>query len=724
MSLIDLELDERFEQSYTVSFRVPATDLKTQNLVEDAKLTFEGDDFYITDVIKQRGDEVADYEILAEAAWMKLTDLKRPASFILAGETPRNGLAKILLDSGWSVLATTDDPLLYRLEAQDATILDLIWQWAKICLCEVSFQNSTKTVSMIPMVGAVRPLSFRYGRNLKSVKRTSKPPQVTRLYVYGKNGVVDITHSTVGGVDYIEDYSYYTNQGLTLPEAKALYRKDEIYSDDSFVEEAALFQAASARLAVLAQPIVLYEASVIDLSNLVGIPEYNFSCGDTVNVFDEILGFDVQARVTRKITWPFEPDKDKIELTFGGFILPDPKVTTTRSDTSQNWELFESRNWVGQKLIRNFSTILHRIRLSTFTDAEWITTFKLQGVGAGSSTVTFTFLDDETGLKIWDDYVVGVSNGEAIDVNWSFGQKGIPAGVTTMVIRARSDTGSAGIDVAELNSAFWILARGSARQEVSLANSVRYDYIGSVQSFTVPDDVTEIQIEAVGGSGRDVTYGGKGGHVVAKFPVLGGDSYDIYVGGNEPGTTGGWPNGGTGYSQIANPTGGGSSSHIIPAGGSFTDALIVAAGAGGSGESDTIGPPGFLAYGGDGGFYNGTVGAYETPGYAGFGATQDALGPGGVTAPNPGENGDTDGLGFGGDAGISSNFFAFGGGGGGGGWHGGGGAGGLGVSPGYTGGGGGASGFLASIGYDLQYDDGFNPSGQQGYIIISWATPI
>jgi phage minor structural protein len=739
--LIDYEIDERLFQSHTLSFKVPAPDLKTRHLVEDAMLEYEGETYFITDVIRERDEEQTLYEVHAETAWMRLADIKRPGNFTLVEQTAADGLEAILLGTIWTAQQVPTSVGTFSMDAADASILDLIWQWAKVTGNEVRFESFRNMVDLIPQVGSTKPIVFHYGRNLTGVKRTAKAPAVTRLYVYGRTDL-GITNSTTGGVDYIEDYSYYTGQGISLPDAIRLYRKDEIYSDDSFIDEASLYAAGQARLAVLAQPLITYEISVLDLTRLMGRPDFDFKCGDTVRVFDSVLEIDVAARVSRKVTYPYEPARNKVELTYGAILLPDDhRVSTTRPDFSKEWELFVSRNTETLRRIREFSTILHRVQLDHVEGAEWVVGYKLMGTGVGAGTVTITPTNDTDSTPLCPPVTIDIVNGEHYEWDFTYGEKDIPVGSTIMVIRAQSSGAGVGLNIALKGTAFWILARGSTRSVVTLQNSVRYEYTGLVQSFEVPDDVHEVLIEAHGGghprdSEGDYGNGGKGGMVKGKFPVTSGDTYDVYVGGSDsPGASPGftvtrvvsWPNGGTGGAGSLYGAGGGGSTHLFLNGATFTDSLLVAPGGGGDGPGYTGGDL-HRGPGGHGGFYEGTDGyrmdwfAGQTPGVdlpflsvlQGQKATQDAAGPGG-----PGNTPAGDGAFNQGGAGEFGGVLGQGSGGGGGGWYGGGaGDGGAGQS---SGGGGGSGWFDFSLGYDFEVEDAENDD--QGYMIISWDDP-
>lgn len=726
----DLKIDQRLYEATEIEFTIRADDPKKAYLVEDAILDYGGERYFITEVQQAREGAEADYRVKGEIAWMRLADVKKPGSYKWTDRTAEEGLVYITRLCNWTIAEVDQSVTTFSFEAQDSSVLDMIWQWAKITGLEVLFDSMNRQISMIPTIGANTGISFRYGRNMTAIRRYSSPPTTTRLYAYGRNNMNIKTLS--GGYEYIEDYTFYTAQGYTLGEAQANFRKDEIWSNDSFVNVAGLYSAAQTRLSQLSQPMVRYEAKVVDFRRLIpGLNNYRFRLGDYVRVYDEILAINVLARISRIVDWPDEPGKNEVELSFNPVALPDPQSSNSRADTTKVWELFQNRNLTTTYQVRNYTTLIHRIQLETVEDAEWVIGFKLQGVTNGAMDLTLTFLDDETGDPFWPSSVDTLSNGQEVEYNFTFGQQEIPAGVTTLVVRALGSHATNALLIAVMETSLWVLARGTTRTNPTLTNSERFDFNGStatgtggtVQTFEVPEDITEIQIECHGAAGApSASTGGAGGKVSAKFAVTPGQILDVYCGGG--GTVGGgagWPNGGIGTTSTANsPFGGGGSSHVVATGGAFASAWIVAAGGGGinrPGASRT----GADCSGGYGGFYAGQAGYGLTPvqtrgvNYAGLGATQTAGGAAGTGGTAGAAN-------AGGYPPAEPDTFDFQGGGGGGGWYGGGGAGDNVLFGGgtYAGDGGGGSGHLNG-GFDLEIEDGENQG--QGYIIISWDTP-
>ena len=258
-----------------------------------------------------------------------------------------------------------------------------------------------------------------------------------------------------------------------------------------------------------------------------------------------------------------------------------------------------------------------------------------------------------------------------------------------------------------------------ATSALAETDSVRFEY-GENGTWTVPDRVTEIEVEVAGagggsGGGSGVSPGEQGGDgalVQATIAVSGGNVLDIGVGGG--GLGGVIFGGGGGASRLASDEiviiagGGGGGGKSARVGG---DASGVRGGDGGSSGSNYRGRGGNSGSGGVGGFINGIAGeSYDTQAplaSAGGGGGGGAL-VGGAGGPGSGDSGQ---------------------GGGGGAGYGGGGSGSL-------GGGGGAGGSIAlgptEVVSNVTYSSGggagsprgfARQSGGDGWVVITWVIP-
>jgi hypothetical protein len=275
---------------------------------------------------------------------------------------------------------------------------------------------------------------------------------------------------------------------------------------------------------------------------------------------------------------------------------------------------------------------------------------------------------------------------------------------------------------------------------------VRFDYTGSEQTYTVPNDCTNLIVDCIGAAGGKGTYSNgsssssttafgnaKGGRVQCNLTVTPGQILYLYVGGkgtsaNAVTTTtadaqvtyGGWNGGGQGYSSFMNyygtyiwssGGGGGGASDIRIGGTALSNRKVVAGGAGGcfgqTAEYKYTGGAGGGLTGGQGNSYTGA----STWQHA-TGGTQSA---GGTAGGGNGANGTNGSLGQGGRCfDGSSQSAADDGAGGGGGYYGGGGNG--------NGAGGGGSSYTDSIlCTDVTHTQGYSEATGNGWIIL---TPI
>jgi len=196
------------------------------------------------------------------------------------------------------------------------------------------------------------------------------------------------------------------------------------------------------------------------------------------------------------------------------------------------------------------------------------------------------------------------------------------------------------------------------------AQTVTFNFTGSVQTYTVPPSVTTINVTVLGAKGGagPSAMGGLGGSVQATIPVTPGEILNIYVGqvgiNNVLSSPPVYNGGGGVYSYSSGGTAGtgGGASDIRRTPYANNDRLVVAGGGGGGGYSNTIGGHGGGLIGQDG------VTISNWPNANGKGGTQSVGGAGGIaccSCPSyttsgtfaQGGNGSGDGAGGGGGGG-------------------------------------------------------------------------
>ena len=177
----------------------------------------------------------------------------------------------------------------------------------------------------------------------------------------------------------------------------------------------------------------------------------------------------------------------------------------------------------------------------------------------------------------------------------------------------------------------------------------KFSYTGSAQTFTVPEGVTSISVDAYGAGAPNTAthYGGKGGRNQATLSVTPGETLNIYVGGSGTvrhpfygGNIAGWNGGALGNFGYYDPLPSAGATDIRIGGTSLSDRVIVAGGGGATGNSGNDGRHGGHGGGLVGGApYTtngrssgspGSGGTQSSGGSAGYGGTRGSSGVGGV----------------------------------------------------------------------------------------------
>ncbi len=706
--LLSLVTDATLDAAETLTLEVPADDPKVPLLIEDTELRHRSTRWVIDEVVQERKGPRTVVRVEAVALWSELGDFTHVGSVVVTNATVRSGGTQLLAGTGWTIGGSTPTTGQHYYEAQDITALAAVREWATTTNTLVVFDTAARTVDFVPVRGIEVGLAFRRGRNIMELTRRHRAPTITELHPFGADGLT-IT-GVNGGVPYLEDYSWYTDRGLTLEDARLLHRKRVVFSDASILTENDLLAAAQVRLASGSDGSETIELTVADISSITGVAE-DLRPGDRVRALDPLVGDEFEATVARVQRDWLAPQRGVVELSTSPETVATPD-STARAQSTRQWVQF-SGPVLGAYQVRDdgfYTAARIPLRFRLGGRAHMAVDLAFVGVGDGVATVSIYDAVADENLRLID---VPYLNGEVsrasltVALTDALGAYDFRVRVTTTADGGPSDSlGVTLIADPEGLASFWIMAIGAVQESPRTEASITFNYTGAVQYWTVPDGVTEVTMSVAGAQGASsVTSspGGSGGRITGTVQVSPGQDFDVHVGGRGSDITedGGWPNGGDGGQTAGSDgKGGGGGSWIVTSGGPMTSALLVAAGGGGASSASN-------RPGGAGGFF---AGSDATNGPA-TGATQFVGGSGH-------EAGDTDGQGFGGD-GQDTGSSVEGGGGGGGGWRGGGSS--TSGTAGSIGGGGGGSGWVAAGVTELQIEDGTRIG--HGQIVISWSVP-
>lgn len=434
---------------------------------------------------------------------MDLGKIVRAGSFSLLGQTAQAGLDTILLGTGWTGSLSPVDASLYSMEDLDASALTLLRRWAGIIGREIEWDTAARTVTLVPSIGQDRGIGFRWGHNLRNVERRYRPPVATRLYPFGANNL-DVTTVNPGITNYVEDYSWYTAQGLTLTEARALFRKDQVWVDTRYLLALNLYDAAVRRLASLAQPVLSYELSVADFSKLTSSTADDVELGDTVRVRDAGFGIDVATRVIRLLRRDLRPQDNEIELDYlqPGLSEVEDSETSRTIDYGELAILVDANAAI--QTITGVTTILASIQITSTGETTVVAGGTIKGTATGTGTVRWSLAVD--GVDQVPTYDFAFTAGQ-VEFSWPTFASGIDASTTkTITWRGRVVSGAGTIAVAVGEGRGWLLVRGAVGIGVSNSPNQSIEETLPLVVHGVSDSAL-VEIQTAGGDLLDLTEG-------------------------------------------------------------------------------------------------------------------------------------------------------------------------------------------------------------------------
>ncbi len=490
--LLELEVEDRLGSVESLTFTFRADDPKAFAVIPDVLVSYDDRLYRIEELVQTRQGSRVMTQAYCEARWMDLGKRVRAGSFSALGVTALAGLTSILSGSGWTAAVSPADVALYSMEDLDASLLALVKRWAGIVGREIEFDTDARTVTLVEAIGEDRGIGFRYGHNLRSVERRYRPPVATKLFAFGANDL-DISNSEPSGLTYVEDFSWYTAQGLTLLQARAEFTKDQVWIDPRFLLSLNLYDAAVRRLAALAQPTISYELSVSDFSSLTGSTADDVALGDTVRVRDAAFLVDVQTRVVRLVRRPLEPETNEIELSYlqPGLADVEDSNTSRSIDYGETAILVDTNDAVAS--ITSVTNELAVIQATSTGEATFVLGATVKGTTSGAGTVRFSFAID--GVDQVPTYDFAFTTGTQLEFSWPTFATGVDASSTVQLSwRARIVSGVGTISVAIGEAKAWALTRGAVG--IGVNNSPNQSLFETLELVTLPalDDAAIVEI--------------------------------------------------------------------------------------------------------------------------------------------------------------------------------------------------------------------------------------
>lgn len=495
-TFLELEVEQRLGSDHVLRFTVPADDLKAGYLIPDIEVEYDGVRYRVEELEQSHSGPRSTVSAECEAIWYDLGKRVKAGSFSLLAQTPILGLTTILAGTGWTAAVTPADATTYSMEDLDASVLSLVRRWARIIGREVEFDTVTRTVTLVTSVGVDRGIGFRYGSNLRAVQRRYRPPLATRLYAFGANNL-DISNVEPGGLTYVENYDWYTDQGLTLIQAKALYRKDRVEVDNRFLLALNLYDHATRRIASLAQPLISYELTVADLGRLTASTADDAGLGDTVRVRDATFSVDIATRVVRLIRHDLEPERNELELSYlqPGITEAEDAETSRSIDYGDTTLLVDNNE--AALTVTGVSTIFAEIQLTSTGEATVAYGATVKGTATGTGTVRWEF--QVNGVAAGPTYDFAFVAGQ-VEFSWPSFATGIDASSTaTFSWRGRVVSGAGTIAIAIGEGRAWLLTKGAVgigvnnSPNAAIEETLALEFVG-ITELVVVDIITPVDL--------------------------------------------------------------------------------------------------------------------------------------------------------------------------------------------------------------------------------------
>lgn len=256
----------------TIQFTLPMKDKKRLKIKNEMRVEIDGRRYYVRYINDtKKSQSVCTYE--CDATWYELNEGELKAHISDSRYTARQALEEQLSGTGW-VTGTVEISTMHAFSITEKhTVLYNLRYIQSIFGGDLEFDTKNKLVHLYSKLGKDIQRIVTYENNVPSIQRMSDTrDMVTRVYGIGKDGLkVD---SINNGLPYVEDYSYFDNNGLD--------RKLIEYElkDERFTIPENLLEYMKEFLNTYCQPVLSY---VVDFSVFNEYPEI----GDRVYLVDK-----------------------------------------------------------------------------------------------------------------------------------------------------------------------------------------------------------------------------------------------------------------------------------------------------------------------------------------------------------------------------------------------------------------------------------------------------
>lgn len=325
-----VEIQERLNGEALLSFEIPFDTADARYLELEGYVKFNGQ-LYVIKSIEHSDDGRRDLVVRAVHVYIELVDEYIDRVIELFGNlngSLQNVVSEVLRDTHF-VAGTITSADVHDFTIYETNVLKALQEIAELWNIDLWFNNRAVHFGTR---GEYRNVEIRYGKNLKSLNiPTSSENIITRLYVYGKDGLT--IEGVNNGFKYL-DSPYISN--YKRPKCGEV-RFNDIDDPNELLEK------ARQHLEKVDKPEVSYTVDFVYLSKL-GYDVYDdVQIGDRVIITHAPFGIDrLSLRVVEYRYRPFEPGVGSVTLSNTKDSLVDVLV-----------QLAKSKNTVAKALDKN-----------------------------------------------------------------------------------------------------------------------------------------------------------------------------------------------------------------------------------------------------------------------------------------------------------------------------------------------------------------------------------
>lgn len=280
----NVELRERLNGESLLSFEIPFDGDEYTLLQLEGYVKLNGQ-LYVIKSIDESSDGRMYATVQCVHVYIELVDEYIDRIVELFGVTAQQALSQALQGTQFTGTVTSSVTGLRDIDISEMNVLKAVQLIREKWDCDLWFENRTV---FLGTRGINAGTEIRYGKNMKALKKPSSSQNViTRLYVYGKDGLT--IESVNGGKKYIDS----PNIGLYRRPKCADVRFNDIDDPNELLAEGQRY---------------LQKHDTIDVSYQIDfVDENEFGIGDTVTITH--IPFNIQTvgtRVVERVTYPLE----------------------------------------------------------------------------------------------------------------------------------------------------------------------------------------------------------------------------------------------------------------------------------------------------------------------------------------------------------------------------------------------------------------------------------